>query len=59
MDEILQMVKNSLPSDQIADLVKESGIDFEPTDGYFETLRKAGAKEILIEAIRQAKRVKQ
>ena len=59
MDEILQMVKNSLPSDQIADLVKESGIDFEPTDGYLETLRRAGAKEILIEAIRQAKRVKQ
>jgi hypothetical protein len=58
MDEILQMVKNALPSEQIADLVKESGIDFEPTDGYLETLRRAGAKEILIEAIRQAKRVK-
>jgi len=59
LDEILQMVKNALPSEQIADLVKESGIDFEPTDGYLETLRRAGAKEILIEAIRQAKRVKQ
>ena len=39
-------------------MVKESGIDFEPTDDYLESLRKAGAKDILIEAIRKAKRVK-
>jgi len=58
-DEILRMVQNSLPSDQVADMVKESGIDFEPTDDYLESLRKAGAKDILIEAIRKAKRVKQ
>ena len=58
-DEILRMVQNSLPSDQVADMVKESGIDFEPTDDYLESLRKAGAKDILIEALRKAKRVKQ
>ena len=58
-DEILQMLKNSLPSDQIADLVKESGIDFEPTDDYLESLRQAGAKDVLLDAVRKAKRVKQ
>ena len=58
-DEILQMLKNSLPSEQIADLVKESGIDFEPTDDYLGSLRQAGAKDLLIEAIRKAKRVSQ
>ena len=58
-DEILQMVKNAFPSEQIADLVKDSGIDFEPTDDYLESLRQAGAKDILIDALRKAKRVKQ
>jgi hypothetical protein len=58
-EEILQMLKNSLPSEQIADLVRESGIDFEPTDDYLGSLRQAGAKDVLIDALRQAKRVKQ
>ena len=58
-DEILQMVKNAFPSEQIADLVKDSGIDFEPTDDYLESLRQAGAKDILIDALRKAKRAKQ
>ena len=58
-DEILQMLKNSLPSDQIADLVKESGIDFEPTDDYLGSLRQAGAKDVLIDAVHKAKRTKQ
>ena len=57
-DEILQMVQNMMPSEQIVELVIESGIDFEPTHDYLETLRKAGAKENLIDAVRQAKRVK-
>jgi hypothetical protein len=57
-DEILQMVQNMMPSEQIVELVIESGIDFEPTRDYLETLRKAGAKENLIDAVRQAKRVK-
>jgi hypothetical protein len=57
-NEILQMLSNSLPSEQIADLVKDSGIDFEPTDDYLGSLRQAGANDVLIEAIRKAKRVK-
>jgi hypothetical protein len=57
-DEILQMLQNGLPSDQIADMVKDSGIDFEPTEDYYRALRKAGADNALINAVRQAKRFK-
>ena len=57
-DEILQMVQNGLPSEQIADLVEESGIDFQPTDDYYKALRKVGGDDTLINALRKAKRVK-
>jgi hypothetical protein len=57
-DEILQMVQNGFPGEQIVDLVEESGIDFEPTEDYYKTLRKAGADDALISALRKAKRVK-
>jgi hypothetical protein len=57
-DEILQMLQSGLPSDQVADMVEESGIDFEPTEDYYSALRKAGAGEGLINAVRKAKRFK-
>ncbi len=57
-DEILQMLQSGLPSEQVADLVKESGIDFDPTEDYFRSLREAGGDDELIQALRKAKRVK-
>ena len=57
-DEILQMAQNGFPNDQIVDLVEESGIDFEPTEDYYKTLRKAGADDAVISALRKARRVK-
>ena len=57
-DEILQMAQNGFPNDQIVDLVEESGIDFEPTEDYYKTLRKAGADDAVIGALRKAKRSK-
>ncbi len=57
-DEILQMVQNGLPNDQVADLIEESGIDFAPTEDYYKALRKAGGDDALIAALRKAKRVK-
>ena len=57
-DEIVQMLQNGLPSEQVADMVEESGIDFEPTEDYYKVLRKVGAGEELINAVRQAKRAK-
>ena len=57
-DEVLQMAQNGFPNDQIVDLVEESGIDFEPTEDYYKTLRKAGADDAVIDALHKAKRVK-
>jgi hypothetical protein len=57
-DEILQMLQSGLPSDQVADMVEESGIDFEPSEDYYQALRKAGAGEDLVDAVRKAKRFK-
>ena len=57
-DEIVQMLQNGLPGEQVADMVEESGIDFEPTEDYYKALRKVGADEELINAVRQAKRAK-
>lgn len=43
---------------RLVQLVKEYGIDFEPTDDYLENLQNAGAKKGLLDALRAAKRVK-
>ena len=56
-ENILQLLKNDVPSERLADLVERYGIDFEPTDDFLETLRKAGAKDDLINALGTAKRV--
>jgi hypothetical protein len=42
----------------VATLVEERGIDFEPADDYFKEVRAAGGQEVLIEALRKARRVK-
>lgn len=44
---------------RLAQLVKQHGIDFEPSESYLEGLQKAGAKKVLLEALRSAKRVDQ
>jgi formylglycine-generating enzyme required for sulfatase activity len=54
-DQVLDLVKFGLDSGELAKRIKEHGIDFEPTDDYFETLRKAGAQESVIQAIREVK----
>jgi hypothetical protein len=57
-DQILELLRNDVASERVADLVNERGIDFEPSDDYFESLRKVGAQEVLIQSLRKAKRVK-
>jgi formylglycine-generating enzyme required for sulfatase activity len=54
-DQVLDLVKFGLDSGELAKRIKERGIDFEPTDDYLETLRKAGAQEAVIHALRQAR----
>jgi sulfatase modifying factor 1 len=51
-DEVISLVKGSVPSARVADLVRERGIDFEPTEDYFHALRSAGAEQVLIDALR-------
>ena len=54
-DQVLDLVKFGLDSGELAKRIKERGIDFEPTDDYLETLRKAGAQEAVIHALREAR----
>jgi len=54
-DQVLELVKFGLDSSELAKRIKERGIDFEPTDDDFATLRKAGAQEAVIQALREAR----
>jgi formylglycine-generating enzyme required for sulfatase activity len=54
-DQVLDLVKFGLDSGELAKRIKERGIDFDPTDDYLETLRKAGAQEVVIHALREAR----
>src|SRR5713101_3794782 len=56
-NNILELLRNDVPSERLADLVERYGIDFELTDDYVKTLREAGAKDVLLKALRSAKRV--
>ncbi|MGD1103978.1 MAG: hypothetical protein ABSA59_18160 [Terriglobia bacterium] len=54
-DQVLDLVKFGLDSGELAKRIKEHGIDFEPTDDYLETLRKAGAQDAVIHALREVR----
>jgi hypothetical protein len=54
-EEVLELVHNFVPSERLADLVQQYGIDFLPTEDFLETVRKAGAEEVVIKALRAAK----
>ena len=54
-DQVLDLVKFGMDSGELAKRIKASGIDFEPTDDYLETLRKAGAQDVVIHALREAR----
>lgn len=49
----------SVSSKRLVKLVKELGINFEPAESYFEGLRREGANEALLKALRSAKKVDQ
>jgi formylglycine-generating enzyme required for sulfatase activity len=54
-DQVMDLVKFGMDSTELAKRIKERGIDFEPTDDYLESLRKAGVQEPVIQAIRELK----
>ena len=57
--EVLDLVENYVPSEKIIELVHQFGIGFEPTEKYLNSLRKAGAKQTLISALRGMKPVRE
>jgi hypothetical protein len=54
-EEVMGLVKAGLDNTRLAKAVRERGIDFEPTEDYVQALRKAGAQDVLIEALRTEK----
>jgi formylglycine-generating enzyme required for sulfatase activity len=54
-DQVLDLVKYGMDSAELAKRIKEHGIDFEPSEEYLEILRKAGAQEAVIRALREAR----
>jgi formylglycine-generating enzyme required for sulfatase activity len=54
-DQVLDLVKFGLDSGELAKRIRERGIDFDPTDDYIETLRKAGAQGAVIHALLEAR----
>ncbi len=57
-DQVMELVKSSVTSTRMADLVRERGIDFDPTEDYFQALRSAGAEQTLIDALAAARPAK-
>jgi hypothetical protein len=54
-DQVLELVKFGMDSAELAKRIEQYGIDFEPSEEYLETLRKAGARDAVIQALREAK----
>jgi hypothetical protein len=54
-DQVLELVKFKMDSAELAKRIEQYGIDFEPSAEYLETLRKAGAQEAVIQALREAR----
>jgi formylglycine-generating enzyme required for sulfatase activity len=54
-NQVMELVKAGMDSVELADKVKQLGIDFDLTDDYLQALRKAGAQEVLIQALRAAR----
>jgi len=53
-DQVMGLVKGSVPSARVVALIRENGIDFEPTEDYIRALRNARANQALIDALRAA-----
>lgn len=54
-NQVMELVKAGMDSAELAEKVKQAGIDFDLTDDYLQDLRKAGAQDVLIQALRAAR----
>jgi hypothetical protein len=55
MSQVADLTKAGMDSGELAQKVKQMGIDFDVTDDYLQSLRKAGAQDVLINALREAR----
>ncbi len=55
--QIVDLLLADVPARRVSILAAQRGIDFEPTDADDEVLRRAGADEDLLKALRKAKRI--
>jgi hypothetical protein len=55
-DQLLSLLSGGVANERVRWLVQHQGINFKPHEEYLETLRIAGADEVLISAVREAKR---
>ena len=51
-DQVSEMVRSGLGNDSGVGLIKQRGIDFTPTEGYLKSLKKKGAKDVFLKALR-------
>ena len=51
----MDLVKAGMETPELVKLIHEHGIDFDLTDDYLQALRKAGAQEPVIQALRAAR----
>jgi len=54
-DQVMGLVRNRLGDYSGAKVVEQRGIDFEPTDDFLRSLREAGADDVFLKAVRDAK----
>jgi hypothetical protein len=54
-NQVMALVKAGMQTPELVKLIHEHGIDFDLTDDYLQSLRKAGAQEPVIQALRAAR----
>ncbi|MBI4165056.1 MAG: hypothetical protein HY508_04910, partial [Acidobacteria bacterium] len=54
-DKIMSLVRAGMESDELVQRIKDRGLDFDLTNDYLEALRKAGAQDAVIQALRAAR----
>ena len=52
--QVLALVVGNVPSQRAAAIVVQHGLDFAPDETYLDSLRLAGAEEVLVAAVRKA-----
>ena len=53
--QVLRLVRLGMNGAELAKRIRARGLDFEPTDGDLAALRRVGAQEVVIKAIREVK----